>query len=77
MALKIIDLPHHGQLVVDPEAIAAVWKDEKITVQSNYHWRFIQVSTVHGIIASIAYNAAKTDRLEEDYRALIRALGLV
>ncbi len=76
MALKVITLPHHGKVAVDPDSIAAVWKDEKITVQSSYYWRFIQVSTVHGVIVSLAYNAAKTERLDEDYRALLDALGL-
>lgn len=76
MALKVITLPNHGKFAVDPEAIVAVWKDEKITVQSSYYWRFIQLSSIHGIVASLAYNAAKTERLEEDYRALLDALGL-
>ncbi|MGA9118789.1 MAG: hypothetical protein WB699_05445 [Bacteroidota bacterium] len=76
MALKVITLPHHGKVVLDPETLVALWKDEKITVQSNYYWRFIQISTVHGIVASLAYNASKTERLEEDYRTLINALGL-
>ncbi len=76
MALKLISLPNHGTIAVDPEAITAIWRDDKINVQSNYYWRFIQISGVHGILASLAYNAAKTERLDEDYKALIEALGL-
>ena len=77
MPIRVIMLPHHGEVAVDPDVISAVWKDEKITVQSNYYWRFIQISTVHGIVASLAYNASKTERLEEDYRALLKGLGLI
>jgi hypothetical protein len=76
MALKVYTLPHHGKLVLDPDVIVAVWQDEQITVESNYYWRFIRMSTIHGIVASLAYNASKTERMEEDYRTLIGALGL-